>query len=217
MDSVPPVVPGVSGVWNHRSSGVRGGSVAALVYRGRVVYAVVGDTGPADIIGEASYAAAQALGIDPHPTTGGAPSGITYVLFTGARAQPIESASTKWRTAVRRRPGSLPSSVRRSRARQVSVRRASAAGRGRAARRGGRRGRWSWHEPDGRWPGRPARPAIEDRARHGPGPGSGRPRVGGDLGSGRDEAPRATRKPGAGARSPPGPAHSTAPAGTSAP
>ncbi|TXS57519.1 hypothetical protein EAO77_16755 [Streptomyces sp. t39] len=85
------VVPGVSGVWNHRSSGVRGGSVAALVYRGRVVYAVVGDTGPADIIGEASYAAAQALGIDPHPTTGGAPSGITYVLFTGARAQPIES------------------------------------------------------------------------------------------------------------------------------
>ncbi|MET9111006.1 glycoside hydrolase family 75 protein [Streptomyces zhihengii] len=85
------VVPGASGVWNYRASGIRGGTVAALVYGDRVVYGVVGDTGPADIIGEASYAAARALGIDPHPTTGGAPSGVTYILFTGARAQPIES------------------------------------------------------------------------------------------------------------------------------
>ncbi|WP_246574575.1 glycoside hydrolase family 75 protein [Streptomyces genisteinicus] len=85
------VVPGASGLWNYWASGIRGGTVAAMVYRDRVVYGVVGDTGPVGIIGEASYAAAKALGIDPHPTTGGAPSGVTYILFTGARAQPIES------------------------------------------------------------------------------------------------------------------------------
>ncbi|MGW4027033.1 glycoside hydrolase family 75 protein, partial [Streptomyces sp. NPDC005009] len=40
------VVPAPSAVWNHRSHGVRGGSVVAVVYRDRVRYAVVGDTGP---------------------------------------------------------------------------------------------------------------------------------------------------------------------------
>ncbi|NEB76811.1 hypothetical protein G3I40_16510, partial [Streptomyces sp. SID14478] len=60
------VVPGASRLWNPARSGVRGGTVAAIVYRGKVLYAVVGDTGPSDLIGEASYAAARALGIDPH-------------------------------------------------------------------------------------------------------------------------------------------------------
>ncbi|NWF26616.1 glycoside hydrolase family 75 protein [Streptomyces sp. PKU-EA00015] len=85
------VVPGPSGIWDYRDSGIHGGTVAALVYRDRVVYAVVGDTGPTGIIGEASYAAADALGIDPHPTYGGASSGVTYILFKNVRAAPIES------------------------------------------------------------------------------------------------------------------------------
>ncbi|MFF8841557.1 glycoside hydrolase family 75 protein [Streptomyces sp. NPDC015127] len=85
------VVPVPSDIWDYRASGIRGGTVAAMVYRDRVVYGVVGDTGPTGIIGEASYAAAEALGIDPHPTHGGAPSGVTYILFKNARATPIES------------------------------------------------------------------------------------------------------------------------------
>jgi hypothetical protein len=85
------VVPGVSGTWDHRAYGVGGGSVAAVVYRDRVQYAVVGDTGPRDIIGEASYAAAKALGIRADPHGGGAPSGVTYIVFRGSRATPIES------------------------------------------------------------------------------------------------------------------------------
>lgn len=85
------VVPGASDVWDHRDHGVRGGSVAAVVYRDRVVYAVVGDTGPRGIIGEASYATAEALGIRPDPRGGGAPSGVTYIVFKNSRATPIES------------------------------------------------------------------------------------------------------------------------------
>ncbi|MEW1871692.1 glycoside hydrolase family 75 protein [Streptomyces caelestis] len=84
------VVPAPSAVWDHRSHGVRGGSVVAVVYRDRVRYAVVGDTGPADIIGEASYATAESLGIDPDPLVGGAPSGVTYIVFENSRVTPVE-------------------------------------------------------------------------------------------------------------------------------
>ncbi|GGX01810.1 hypothetical protein GCM10010297_24330 [Streptomyces malachitofuscus] len=84
------VVPAPSGVWNYRTHGVRGGSVAAMVYRDRVRYAVVGDTGPAGIIGEASYAAAESLGIDPDPRAGGTPSGVTYIVFKNSEVTPIE-------------------------------------------------------------------------------------------------------------------------------
>ncbi|MFJ7151439.1 glycoside hydrolase family 75 protein [Streptomyces sp. NPDC100445] len=84
------VVPGPSRRWNQRAHGVRGGSVAAVVYRDRVRYAVVGDTGPRDLIGEASYATARSLGIPPDPRSGGAPSGVTYIVFRHSRVTPIE-------------------------------------------------------------------------------------------------------------------------------
>ncbi|MEV1021038.1 glycoside hydrolase family 75 protein [Streptomyces sp. NPDC050264] len=87
------VVPGASRVWNPARSGIRGGTVAALVHRDRIQYAVVGDTGPSDLIGEASYAAARGLGIDPDPVRGGAGGEVTYVLFPGTTARPIESRS----------------------------------------------------------------------------------------------------------------------------
>lgn len=85
------VVPGVSAIWDHRADGVHGGSVAAVIYQGRVQYAVVGDTGPRGIIGEASYATAKALGIRPDPRGGGTPSGVTYIVFKDSRVTPIES------------------------------------------------------------------------------------------------------------------------------
>ncbi|EFE71105.1 secreted protein [Streptomyces viridosporus ATCC 14672] len=84
------VVPAPSAVWDYRAHGVRGGSVVAVVYQDRVQYGVVGDTGPADVIGEASYAMAEALGINPDPRSGGAPSGVTYIVFKDSRATPIE-------------------------------------------------------------------------------------------------------------------------------
>ncbi|MET7855770.1 glycoside hydrolase family 75 protein [Streptomyces sp. NPDC005318] len=87
------VVPSSSSIWNYGSSGIEGGGVVAVVYDNKVEYAVVGDTGPTGIIGEASYATAAALGIDPDPETGGAESGVTYILFKNSTVSPIESHS----------------------------------------------------------------------------------------------------------------------------
>ncbi|MCD9874856.1 glycoside hydrolase family 75 protein [Streptomyces guryensis] len=85
------VVPAASRVWDPLDDGVRGGSVAAVVYRGRVQYAVVGDIGPEGVIGEASYATAKGLGIPPGPSGGGTASGVTYIVFKYSQVKPIES------------------------------------------------------------------------------------------------------------------------------
>ncbi|MGV9314690.1 glycoside hydrolase family 75 protein [Streptomyces sp. NPDC003691] len=85
------VVPAPSTIWKYPDAGIRGGGVVAVVHGNRVRYGVVGDTGPAKIIGEASYAMAQSLGIDPDPVSGGVSGGVTYVFFPGSRARPIES------------------------------------------------------------------------------------------------------------------------------
>ncbi|MGW1555684.1 glycoside hydrolase family 75 protein [Streptomyces sp. NPDC002144] len=92
------VVPAVSRIWNH---GVRGGSVAAVVYRDRVQYAVVGDIGPRGIIGEASYATARGLGISPDPRGGGAASGVTYIVFKDSQVKPIEDRAAAVATGRR--------------------------------------------------------------------------------------------------------------------
>jgi hypothetical protein len=93
-DSLPyVVVPSSSGTWDYTSAGIKGGGVVAVIYNNKVEYAVVGDTGPTQIIGEASYATADALGIDPDPETGGTDSGVTYILFKNSQVSPIESHS----------------------------------------------------------------------------------------------------------------------------
>ncbi|MFE6165128.1 glycoside hydrolase family 75 protein [Streptomyces sp. NPDC056486] len=84
------VVPGVSRHWSHTEHGITGGSVAAVIHEGKVLYAVVGDTGPTDLIGEASYAAAKSLGINPDPRSGGTDAGVTYIVFDGPKASPVE-------------------------------------------------------------------------------------------------------------------------------
>ncbi|MEU5609699.1 glycoside hydrolase family 75 protein [Streptomyces sparsogenes] len=85
------VVPSASSTWNYSQAGIKGGGVVAVIYNNKVEYAVVGDTGPTKIIGEASYATANALGIDPDPETGGADSGVTYILFKNSSVSPIEN------------------------------------------------------------------------------------------------------------------------------
>ncbi|MEX1652478.1 glycoside hydrolase family 75 protein [Streptomyces pseudovenezuelae] len=95
------VVPAPSRIWDHREHGVRGGSVAAVVYGDRVQYAVVGDVGPGHIIGEASYATAKALGIRPDPRGGGTPSGVTYIVFRNTKVKPIEDHAAAVATGER--------------------------------------------------------------------------------------------------------------------
>ncbi|WP_343949317.1 glycoside hydrolase family 75 protein [Nonomuraea longicatena] len=86
------VVPSPSSTWDYRTRGIGCGSVVAIVYNGQVEYTVMGDTGPATIIGEASYAAAANLGINPDPRVGGTDGPVTYIAFTGAgtKVQRIE-------------------------------------------------------------------------------------------------------------------------------
>jgi hypothetical protein len=90
-ETLPYIVVPESGIWDYGSSRITGGTVAAVIYEGRVQYAVVGDTGPTGIIGEASYATAEALGINPDPMGGGVESGVTYILFENSLVSPIES------------------------------------------------------------------------------------------------------------------------------
>ncbi|WP_394840273.1 glycoside hydrolase family 75 protein [Pendulispora rubella] len=87
------VVPSPSGTWNYKNFGIQGGGVVALIYNNKVIYAPVGDTGPTNIIGEASYGAAVALGIDPNPATGGTDGPVTYIVFKNSKVSPIESKS----------------------------------------------------------------------------------------------------------------------------
>jgi hypothetical protein len=88
------VVPSASSIWNYTNYNIGCGTVVAVIYHNQVEYAVVGDTGPTGIIGEASYATASSLGIDPDPSTGGVDSGVTYIVFQGSqRVSPIQSHS----------------------------------------------------------------------------------------------------------------------------
>jgi hypothetical protein len=86
------VVPQSSNGFDFRASGLRLGSVVAVMFRDRLEYAVVGDLGPRGVIGEGSFALAERLGINPDPNRGGVAAGVTYVAFTGADAviAPVE-------------------------------------------------------------------------------------------------------------------------------
>jgi hypothetical protein len=88
------VIPLPSSRFSYEDAGITPGSVAAVIFNNKVVYAVFADEGPPDIIGEASFATAQALGIDPDPATGGTDSGVTYIVFPGKVPNPVENNAT---------------------------------------------------------------------------------------------------------------------------
>jgi hypothetical protein len=84
------VIPGESSTFRYSHANIQLGAVVAVIYNGRVQYGVVGDTGPEDIIGEASYAMAQSLGIDPNPAAGGVDGDVWYIVFQGSTVLPID-------------------------------------------------------------------------------------------------------------------------------
>jgi hypothetical protein len=84
------VIPLPSSRFSYKSAGIKPGTVAAVIYKNKVVYAVFADEGPNTIIGEASYATASALGINPDPANGGTDSGVTYIVFKGNVPSPVE-------------------------------------------------------------------------------------------------------------------------------
>jgi hypothetical protein len=76
--------------WHFRDAGVNLGDVGAVIFNNKLVYAVFADTGPTAIIGEASFATAQTLGINPDPSNGGTESGVTYIVFPNSRPTAVE-------------------------------------------------------------------------------------------------------------------------------
>jgi hypothetical protein len=74
---------------NFQTTGLKAGTVVAVIFGGKIQYAVFGDTGPANIIGEASYATAEKLGIPPSAMDGGMNGrSVTYIAFTGTGTVP---------------------------------------------------------------------------------------------------------------------------------
>jgi hypothetical protein len=80
------VVPLPSNGFDYKAAGLKLGSVVGVIYQGKIMYGIIGDLGPTGVIGEASYAMASKLGINPSPISGGVDSGVTYVAFTGSSA-----------------------------------------------------------------------------------------------------------------------------------
>lgn len=83
------VIPGRGTRFDYIDAGLGMRSVVAVIYDGKVEYGVLGDVGPQAIIGEASYAMAVLLGIDPDPSTGGVESGVAYIAFTGTESKAL--------------------------------------------------------------------------------------------------------------------------------
>lgn len=81
------VIPGRSARFDYIDAGLGMRSVVAVIYDGKVEYGPLGDVGPQAIIGEASYAMAVSLGIDPDPSTGGISGGVAYIAFTGVESK----------------------------------------------------------------------------------------------------------------------------------
>ena len=80
------VIPLPSSRWDYTQAGIALGQVVLVLYQGQYAFGVFGDQGPTGIIGEASVAMANLFGIDSNPATGGADTGVTYIVFTGASA-----------------------------------------------------------------------------------------------------------------------------------
>ncbi len=84
------VVPLASGRFDAAEHGIEHGTVFAVVYGDQLAYGVFGDKGPSAILGEASYAMAALLGIDPDPSTGGTDGPVRYIAFPNSQVEPIE-------------------------------------------------------------------------------------------------------------------------------
>lgn len=64
--------------------GIKPGDLGTISYNGKTIPAIFGDVGPKNKIGEVSRYAAQQLGINASPTSGGVNSGVSYRVFPGS-------------------------------------------------------------------------------------------------------------------------------------
>ncbi len=72
-------------------AGLKMGTVMAVIYKDRLQFGVIGTVGVQDVIGDASYAMANDLGMNPNPSSGGTPTGVTYIAFPAAVVTMLEN------------------------------------------------------------------------------------------------------------------------------
>ncbi|GIH13083.1 ricin-type beta-trefoil lectin domain protein [Rugosimonospora africana] len=84
------VIPLPSSRFDYQNAGIKPGNVGAVIYNGKLVYAVFADLGPSDSIGEASYATARSLGVETDPSIGGTAGPVTFIVFPGVVPDPVE-------------------------------------------------------------------------------------------------------------------------------
>jgi Fungal chitosanase of glycosyl hydrolase group 75 len=83
-DETPYFVIPIGKPSNAKKHGIEIGQVAAIIYSNQVAYAVyLDECGDKSLIGEASVATANLLGIDSDPKTGGTDGPVTYIVFSG--------------------------------------------------------------------------------------------------------------------------------------
>lgn len=72
------------------------GSVVAVLWKGKMVFAPIGNEGTSGIIGEGSWALAEKLGLNSDPVDGGIDRGVTFIVFTGddTVVTPVDSESS---------------------------------------------------------------------------------------------------------------------------
>jgi hypothetical protein len=87
------VIPLPSTRFDYTKENIQPGALAIVLYENQVVYGVFGDEGPTGVIGEASYAMAKSLGLNPSPNSGGTSGKVTYIVLTGKGAvvTPVEN------------------------------------------------------------------------------------------------------------------------------
>ncbi|MBZ5699673.1 MAG: glycoside hydrolase family 75 protein [Acidobacteriia bacterium] len=95
-----------------RQLGARPGDFAAVfnLQNGKNTYAIFGDVGPFDRIGEGSMALAENLGIRSSARNGGARRGILYLVFPGSgngRPRPIEEINAETETLLQAWRGTM--------------------------------------------------------------------------------------------------------------
>jgi Fungal chitosanase of glycosyl hydrolase group 75 len=89
------VIPLPSTRFDYTKENIQLGALAIVIYENQIVYGVLGDEGPDNVIGEASYAMAASFGMNPTPKTGGTSGPVTYIVLTGKGAvvSPVEDHS----------------------------------------------------------------------------------------------------------------------------
>lgn len=83
-DETPYFVIPIGKPANYQKHDIQIGQVAAVIYSNQVAYAVfLDECGDKTLIGEASIATANLLGVDSDPKTGGTDRPVTYIVFDG--------------------------------------------------------------------------------------------------------------------------------------